>query len=99
MTRDQRAPRSAPRPGETSVDPRARVPGDALYLDVALDPVANQAGGPRISAARSQVSVWVIATNERCEKATELPQAAVQAECEALLARMGGRPIVPNIKV
>jgi hypothetical protein len=33
------------------------------------------------------------------EKATELPQAAVQAESEALPARMGGRPIVPNIKV
>ena len=33
------------------------------------------------------------------EKATELPQAAVQAECKALLARMGGRPIAPNIKV
>ena len=29
-----------------------------------LDPAANQAGGPRISAADSKVAVWVIPTNE-----------------------------------
>ena len=37
---------------------------DAAWLGVVLDPVANQAGGPRISAAASKVPVWVIPTNE-----------------------------------
>jgi len=31
---------------------------------VTLDPAANQAGGPRISAAGSAVSAWVVPTNE-----------------------------------
>jgi acetate kinase len=31
---------------------------------VELDPVANAAGGPRISTADSRVPVWVIPTNE-----------------------------------
>jgi acetate kinase len=37
---------------------------DAQWLGVALDPAANQAGGPRISASGSKVSVWAIPTNE-----------------------------------
>jgi acetate kinase len=36
----------------------------AAWLGVELDPAANQAGGPRISAAASKVAVWVIPTNE-----------------------------------
>jgi len=31
---------------------------------VVLDQEANEAGGPRISASASKVSVWVIPTNE-----------------------------------
>jgi len=36
----------------------------AAWLGVTLDPAANQAGGPRISAAGSAVSAWVVPTNE-----------------------------------
>ena len=36
----------------------------AAWLGVTLEPAANQAGGPRISAAGSAVSVWVVPTNE-----------------------------------
>ena len=43
---------------------RERLCRAAAWLGVVLDPAANQAGGPRISAAGSKVSVWVIPTNE-----------------------------------
>jgi len=43
---------------------RERVCRDAAWLGVELDAAANQAGGPRISTAASQVSVWVIPTDE-----------------------------------
>jgi acetate kinase len=43
---------------------RERVCRDAAWLGVDLDAAANQAGGPRISTAASQVSAWVIPTNE-----------------------------------
>ena len=36
----------------------------AEWLGVSLDPAANQAGGPRISAPGSKVAVWVVPTNE-----------------------------------
>jgi acetate kinase len=36
----------------------------SAWLGVELDPDANAARGPRISTPRSQVSVWVIPTNE-----------------------------------
>lgn len=36
----------------------------AAWLGVVLDPAANAAGGPRISAASSKVAVWVMPTNE-----------------------------------
>jgi acetate kinase len=34
------------------------------WLGVSLDAAANESNGPRISAANSKVSVWVIPTNE-----------------------------------
>lgn len=50
--------------GERSPIIRARVCDDAAWLGVRLDRSANEAGGPRISADSSSVSVWVIPTNE-----------------------------------
>jgi acetate kinase len=50
--------------GEHSKRVRERVCNDAAWLGVALDAAANDAGGPRISAAASRVSAWVIPTNE-----------------------------------
>ena len=50
--------------GEHAPAIRERVCRDAAWLGVALDPAANQAGGPRISAAASKVAVWVMPTNE-----------------------------------
>jgi acetate kinase len=50
--------------GEHSPEIRARVCEQAAWLGLVLDPAANAAGGPRISAARSAVSVWTLATDE-----------------------------------
>jgi acetate kinase len=50
--------------GEHAPSIRERICRDAAWLGVELNPVANQAGGPRISAAGSRVSAWVIPTNE-----------------------------------
>jgi acetate kinase len=50
--------------GENAIAIRSRVCQDAAWLGVALDEPANAAGGPRISAAGSNVSAWVIPTNE-----------------------------------
>jgi acetate kinase len=50
--------------GENSREIRERVCGDAAWLGVELDAVANAKGGPRISAAGSRVSAWTIPTNE-----------------------------------
>jgi acetate kinase len=50
--------------GEHAPSIRERVCRDAAWLGVELDPAANRTGGPRISAAGSRVSVWVIPTNE-----------------------------------
>ena len=50
--------------GEHAPVIRERVCRDAAWLGVVLDPAANQAGGPRISASASKVPVWVIPTNE-----------------------------------
>jgi acetate kinase len=48
---------------------------------VELDAAANAAGGPRISAASSKVSVWVIPTNEELVIA-QAARAAVGLERE-----------------
>jgi acetate kinase len=50
--------------GENSPEIRARVCAGAAWLGIRLDEAANRAGGPRISAADSRVSVWVIPTDE-----------------------------------
>jgi acetate kinase len=50
--------------GEHAAPVRARVCERAEWLGIRLDAAANLAGGPRISAADSPVSVWVVPTNE-----------------------------------
>jgi acetate kinase len=50
--------------GEHAAAIRARVCGEAGWLGVQLDEDANGRGGPRISAAPSRVSAWVVPTNE-----------------------------------
>jgi acetate kinase len=50
--------------GENSRSLRARVCRDAAWLGVEFDAAANEANGPRISAAGSRVSAWAIPTNE-----------------------------------
>jgi acetate kinase len=50
--------------GEHSVPVRAALCAKLAWLGVKLDQQANTSGGPRISAADSAVSVWVIPTNE-----------------------------------
>jgi acetate kinase len=50
--------------GENSAEIRARVCARVAWLGLRLDPDANQAGGPRISAPGSRVSAWVIPTDE-----------------------------------
>jgi acetate kinase len=50
--------------GEHSVPVRAALCAKLAWLGVKLDEQANKAGGPRISAPDSRVSVWVIPTNE-----------------------------------
>jgi acetate kinase len=50
--------------GENSAVIRERVCGCSTWLGVTLDPVANAAGGPRLSDPNSPVSAWRIPTNE-----------------------------------
>jgi acetate kinase len=50
--------------GENAAPIRERVCQDAAWIGVELDPPANAAGGPRISATGSRVSAWVVPTNE-----------------------------------
>ncbi len=50
--------------GENAPAIRERVCRDAAWLGVELDPQANSAGGPRITAERSRVSAWVVHTDE-----------------------------------
>ena len=50
--------------GEHAPAIRARILRACAWLGVAADMAANARGGPRISAANSAVSAWVIPTNE-----------------------------------
>jgi acetate kinase len=50
--------------GENSPEIRARICARAEWLGIRLDETANRAGGPRISATDSRVSVWVVPTDE-----------------------------------
>jgi acetate kinase len=50
--------------GENSAEIRRRIGEASAWLGIAIDPVANDRGGPRISKAGSRASAWVIPTNE-----------------------------------
>jgi acetate kinase len=50
--------------GENSGEIRRRICAASAWLGIELDEQANTCNGPRISAAESRVSVWVIPTNE-----------------------------------
>jgi acetate kinase len=50
--------------GENAASIRAQVCAGSAWLGLVHDPVANAAGGPIISHARSAVGAWVIATDE-----------------------------------
>jgi acetate kinase len=50
--------------GEHAPLVRDRVCRQAAWLGIELDPAANQAGGPCISAEGSRASAWVLPTNE-----------------------------------
>jgi acetate kinase len=50
--------------GENSPEIRARICEASAWLGVDLDRAANEGKGPRISKAGSEVSAWVIPTNE-----------------------------------
>ncbi len=50
--------------GENSPEVRRRIVEASAWLGLELDPAANAAGGPRISAAGSRVSAWAIPTDE-----------------------------------
>jgi acetate kinase len=50
--------------GENAVTIRARVCRDATWVGLELDEAANASGGPRISLPSSEVSAWVIPTDE-----------------------------------
>jgi len=50
--------------GENSPEIRRRICEASAWLGIEFDTVANARRGPRISKARSKVSVWVIPTNE-----------------------------------
>ena len=50
--------------GEHAAAIRQSVCRNARWLGVEIDPSANASGGPRVSAATSRVSVWVIPTDE-----------------------------------
>jgi acetate kinase len=50
--------------GENSAEIRARICEASAWLGIALDPDANARRGPRISKPGSEVSAWVIPTNE-----------------------------------
>jgi acetate kinase len=50
--------------GENSAEIRRRICRASAWLGIALDEAANADRGPRISAAASPVSAWMIPTNE-----------------------------------
>jgi acetate kinase len=50
--------------GENSAEVRRRICEASAWLGIALDAEANAKAEPRISAASSRVSAWVIPTNE-----------------------------------
>jgi acetate kinase len=63
--------------GEHAPAIRARVCRAASWLGIRLDDAANASGGPCITSADSEVSVWVIPTDE--ERMIALHTSAVLA--------------------
>jgi acetate kinase len=74
--------------GENSAEIRARVCAHAGWLGLRLDDAANRAGGPRISAAGSRMSAWVIPTDE--ERMIARHTVAVWRARNASTARVAG---------
>lgn len=68
--------------GENSPAVRERICRDAAWLGLELDRAANEKGGPRISAAGSRVTAWVIPTNE---------ELMIAQHTQRLIARPGAR--------
>jgi acetate kinase len=66
--------------GENSRLVREAVCRAAAWLGVELDPAANAANGPRISAPSSRVAAWVIATDEEAVIARHT-QASLRGGC------------------
>jgi acetate kinase len=50
--------------GENSAEVRRRICEASKWLGIELDDDANQKNGLRISSRQSEISVWVIPTNE-----------------------------------
>jgi acetate kinase len=50
--------------GENSPEIRRRICEASTWLGIEIDPEANLRGGPRISKLGSNISIWVIPTNE-----------------------------------
>src|SRR6185295_95894 len=50
--------------GENSAEIRQRICQASAWLGLVLNPTANAAGGPLITSPASNVSAWVIPTNE-----------------------------------
>jgi acetate kinase len=65
--------------GEHAPAVRAAVCAGAAWLGVRLDPDANAAGGPRIDAPGSAVSVWVLAADEEAVIARQTRAVAAPA--------------------
>ncbi|HET8946690.1 MAG TPA: acetate/propionate family kinase [Candidatus Polarisedimenticolia bacterium] len=50
--------------GENSPEIRRRILEASAWLGIEVDAAANDQGGPRLSAAQSRVSAWMVPTNE-----------------------------------
>jgi acetate kinase len=72
--------------GENSAAVRERICRDAAWLGLELDRAANEKGGPRISAAGSRVTAWVIPTNEELMIAQHTQRLVARARAPAVAA-------------
>jgi acetate kinase len=72
--------------GENAVPIRGRICRSASWLGLELDANANEAGGPRISAADSRVRAWVVPTDE---------ERMIALHTQRLLPN-GGNPTAPG---
>ncbi|HVI95772.1 MAG TPA: phosphoketolase [Anaeromyxobacter sp.] len=77
--------------GENAAAIRERVGRDAAWLGVALDPGANGAGGPRVSAPGSRVAAWVVHTDEELMMARHARRLLADSHPGAKGAHMASR--------